>query len=107
MDCKEFEKRIPDFIGRRLDYITLKRFMKHMENCAGCKEELTIQFLMEEGLVRLEEGSAFDLKYELRVRAEEAIRKIERHDRFVRMGSVFEYIIMLGIICAVLWIILS
>jgi len=107
MDCKEFEKRIPDFIGRRLDYITLKGFMKHMEICSGCKEELTIQFLMEEGLVRLEEGSAFDLKYELRVRAEEAIRKIERHDRFVRIGSVLEYIIMLEAMLAVLWIIFS
>ncbi len=104
MECKEFEKRIPDFIGRRLDYVGLKNFMSHMDSCSQCKEELTIQFLMEEGLVRLEEGSAFDLKYELRVRMEEAIKKIGRHDRYVRVGTVFEYIIMLGIVGVIVMI---
>lgn len=105
MECKTFEKRIPDFMGRKLDYVTLKKFLDHMENCPACKEELTIQFLMEEGLVRLEEGSAFDLKHELNIRMEEATRKIRRHDRMVHIGAIFEYIIMLGVAVVVLWIV--
>jgi len=105
MECKVFEKRIPDFLGRRLDYVTLKSFLDHMEQCPACKEEVTIQFLMEEGLVRLEEGSAFDLKKELAARLEEASKKIRRHDIMVRIGAVFEYFVMLGIAVFVMWII--
>lgn len=96
MDCKEFEKRIPDFISRKMDYITLKRYMAHMESCPKCREELTIQVLLEEGLVRLEEGSAFDLKQELYLRKEEAQRKIKRNDRWIRIAATVEYLIMFG-----------
>ena len=97
MDCKEFEKQIPFFIGRKLDYLTLKSFRKHMRACKVCREELTIRFLIDEGLVRLEEGSAFDLNLELRKRIYEAEKKIRRNDFMLRVGAVFEYIVMLGI----------
>ena len=38
MDCKEFEKLIPEFIEGKLDYPTLKKFSEHMEQCEDCKE---------------------------------------------------------------------
>ena len=31
-----------------------------MQECPGCKEELVIQFLVTEGMQRLEDGDAFD-----------------------------------------------
>ena len=46
MNCKEFEKNIPDFISGKLDFLTLQEFGEHMEKCPGCKEELVIQFLV-------------------------------------------------------------
>ena len=107
MECKTFEKRIPDFLKRKLDYVTLKSFLDHMEQCAACKEEMTIQFLMEEGLVRLEEGRAFDLKKELLIRLEEATKKIRRHDRMIRVGAFFEYMVMLGVAAFVMRIIIA
>ena len=106
MECKEFEKKISDFIKRKMDYVTLKSFAEHVEKCPKCKEELTIQFLIDEGLVRLEEGSAFDLNHELRVRMAEAKKKIHRHDRVISAGVVFEYAVMLGIavvICLIIF----
>ena len=107
MECKEFEKRIPDFIKRRMNYVTLKAFAEHVEECPKCEEELTIQFLIDEGLVRLEEGSAFDLKHELRIRMAEAEKKIRRHDFMISVGTVFEYIIMIGIAAVIINIIIS
>ena len=101
MECKEAEKQIPDFIGKNMDYLALKDFAEHVENCPKCKEELTIQFLIDEGLVRLEEGSAFDLNRELRIRIMEAKRKIHRHDRAISFGVVLEYAVMLGVAAAV------
>ncbi len=105
MECKEFEKQIPDFIAKKLDYVALKAFAEHVENCPKCEEELTIRFLIEEGLVRLEEGSAFDLKYELWTRKNEAEKKIRRNDRVIAIGTVFEYIAMAAVAAVVMSII--
>ena len=66
ISCKEFEKFIPEFIAGELEYRTLKRFCNHAKACADCHEELDIQFLVSEGMVRLEEGDAFDLNRELK-----------------------------------------
>lgn len=106
MDCKEFERLISDFISRKLDYPTLKKFCRHMEKCAECKEELVIQFLVREGVQRLEDGGAFDLQKELDQRLEEARHELRIHDGFMRFGIVLE-ILAVGLLAAViLWILL-
>lgn len=72
MDCKQFVKRIPDFLMRDMDYNDLKQFCSHAKSCENCKEELTIQFLVSEGITHLETGDAFDLNKELDSRMREA-----------------------------------
>ena len=70
MTCKEAEKLIPVFLEDDLDTDDLREFMEHIDECGECKEELSIQFLVKEGLSRLEAGSVFDLKNELDYRIE-------------------------------------
>lgn len=106
MDCKEFERLISDFISRKLDYPTLKKFCRHMEHCGECKEELVIQFLVTAGVQRLEDGGAFDLQKELDQRLEEARYELRIHDGFMRLGILLE-ILAVGLLAAViLWILL-
>ena len=50
-----------------------------MQECPGCKEELVIQFLVTEGMQRLEDGDAFDLQRELEIRLTEAKRKVDSY----------------------------
>lgn len=45
-------------------------FFEHMDSCAECKEELRIQYLISEGMARLEDGKSFDLNKELDIRIE-------------------------------------
>lgn len=104
MDCKEFEKRIPDFIDRKLDYPSLKRFSGHMEKCENCKEELVIQFLVTEGIQRLEDGNAFDLQSELEQRLEEARRKIRFHGKVLHFGIALEILAVVMLIGIVIWV---
>lgn len=106
MTCRECEKQIPDFIGRKMDYPKMKRFTEHVDTCESCREELVIQFLVREGMVHLEEGDTFDLQRELRERMEEACRKIRTHERTLRTGTVFEVLTMAGILGIVVWILL-
>ena len=104
MDCKEFERLIPSFIERKMDFWVLKRFGEHMEHCPDCKEELVIQFLVTEGLQRLEEGDAFDLQYELDRQLEEAMKKVKFHYRFIQIGEILEILLVILIAAAIVWI---
>ena len=40
MDCKTFEKLIPDFLDDTLDNRTVKEFLRHYDSCSSCREEL-------------------------------------------------------------------
>lgn len=106
MDCKEFKRLISDYISDQLDYHTLKQFCSHMDRCEDCREELVIQFLVTEGIQRLEDGRAFDLQRELDQRLEESKKKIKVHDMFMRAGIVLEAI-SAGVLAGfILWILL-
>lgn len=78
MDCKEFEKKIPLFLQNSLDYDTVEQFQEHMSTCKACKEELSIQFLVTEGIKHLEKGDNFDLDGEFRSRIDASRRSHRR-----------------------------
>ena len=65
MDCKEFNGLIQDFLNDRLDEMKLSEFLSHIEECEDCRDELRIQYLIYEGLARLEEGATFDVDKDL------------------------------------------
>ena len=93
MNCKEFEKNIPEFIAGKLDFLTLQEFGEHMQECPGCKEELVIQFLVTEGMQRLE------------IRLTEAKRKVKIHMSFLKAGAVLEVITVIFLLGFLGWII--
>ncbi|MBD5450340.1 MAG: zf-HC2 domain-containing protein [Lachnospiraceae bacterium] len=79
MNCKETEKEIPSFLQDDLDGTKLEEFVEHVESCPECKEELSIQFLVTEGLERLEEGNNFNLQEELLMKLDGAEHRINVH----------------------------
>lgn len=79
MNCKETEKEIPSFLHGELDGSRLEEFIDHVESCPECKEELSIQFLVAEGLERLEKGNNFNLQEELLMKLEGAEHRINVH----------------------------
>ena len=106
MDCKEFEKLIPVFLEKKMDFLTMEKFSKHMEECPGCSEELEIQFLVAEGMLRLEEGDAFDLQNELEERLTDAERKVKFHNAFLKVGLFLEAVSVAALVVAGAWILL-
>lgn len=107
MDCREFEKLIPGFIDEKLDDRILERFQEHYDTCQECREELAIQFLVARGLVRLEEGSAFDLQKELNRHIEEARRRIRFNGNILNFGLILQVAAMTLIGIVVMWILLN
>lgn len=76
MDCKEANKKMSDFLNNELNSRELKGFIEHISRCKDCKEELSIQFLVQEGMARLEDGSTLDLQNELERLLDEAERRM-------------------------------
>ena len=59
MKCKEAEKEIPSFLNDELDGRDLAEFVDHIEDCPECMEELSIQFLVAEGLEQAKIGDFY------------------------------------------------
>lgn len=76
MNCKEAEKKIPYFLQDELEGRELAEFVEHIEGCPECKEEVSIQFLVSEGMEQLEKGSNFNLQEALFLKMENAWHKV-------------------------------
>ena len=77
MDCKDEVKMIPVFLQDELDIKVLHQFIEHIDGCPECMEELSIQFLVAEGLERLEAGNNFNLQKALTTRLSDARHQIK------------------------------
>lgn len=86
LQCSKVTKMIPAFISDELSYKELEQFMEHIEECDSCREELSIQFLVEVGLNSLEAGNTFDLQQELNLALEEAEKRVQVY-RFFRQSA--------------------
>lgn len=106
MDCKDVNKLIPIFINDELNYRELEQFIDHIEACPECKEEMSIQFLVTEGMVRLEDGSAFDLNHELKNLMDISKAKIRVHKGMQYLGIGLEIIALVIILTVILVILL-
>ena len=106
MTCKDVEKLIPIFIKDELNYRELEQFIDHIENCPSCKEEMSIQFLVTEGMARLEDGSAFDLNQELRNLMDISKSRIRVHKGMQYLGIGIEVVALVAILSVIIVILL-
>ena len=106
MNCKEAEKKIPPFLEDELDGRGRAEFVEHIEACPECMEELSIQFLVAEGLEQLEQGNNFNLQKALTWKLEDAddkirVNRILRHILLVLEAAVVAAIIAALVIVSV------
>ena len=106
MDCKEFEKLIPVFVKNEMDFRIQKKFNEHRMKCKECREELVIQFLVTEGIQRLEDGNAFDLQKELDYALNDSEKHVDLHMKFMKGGLILEGIAFAAILGVLLWLVL-
>lgn len=102
MTCREFERLIPDFLEKKMDYQTLEEFVEHMNNCDSCKEELSIQFLVTDGLRALEEDSLISLDDNLRKRLDDTRKDLNRYR--LRLRILKDFIVFLMIILGIVYL---
>ena len=55
MICREWQKMIPGFLNDTLENQEMEGFIKHVQACEDCYEELEIMFMLSIGLQELNE----------------------------------------------------
>ena len=92
---------IPAFLEDELDTEDLHEFIEHIDKCNECKEELSIQILVSEGMARLETGNVFDLQNELAARivnAEHALKVRENMKWLLHMLEGLVVVLLITLI---------
>ncbi len=65
MDCKEVQSLLSKFIDGQCGREQTKEIREHILGCPDCREELTIQFLVQEGMNRVDRDEDFNLDQEI------------------------------------------
>ncbi|MDE7199113.1 MAG: zf-HC2 domain-containing protein [Lachnospiraceae bacterium] len=102
MDCKDAERKIPFFLSDDLDGRGLAEFVEHIEDCPECMEELSIQFLVAEGMEQLEQGNNFNLQEALTAKLENADYRIRINRALRHILLILETAVAAAIIAAVI-----
>ena len=102
LKCKDYEKSIISFLNNDLEIKELKQFLSHIEHCEDCKEELSIQFLVSEGMNALENGDSYDLQTALTQRLQEAYGEIRVNRHLYKLRNLF-MVMVLALILVFAW----
>ncbi len=98
VDCKKIEKLIPLYLDNKLSSYEMLALLNHVEECKNCKEELTIQYMVNEGIKRAEEQNDYNLLNGLDEKILASRKQIRAHD-FVYFAFV---LCMLAIVCIII-----
>lgn len=101
-DCREYRLYMWPYLNLELNDSKIDLLMKHVDSCSECKNELKIQFLVSEGLNRLENNhSGYNLlnDFEARlVESKDRCRRLEYSNLIVSWGSFFLFVFTLLIL---------
>ncbi len=103
MECKEVQKKIHCFVTDRIEERDIVPFIRHIEKCENCREELTIEYLVIIGLQRLDESGTFDLESELEDKIQKKLEHValKRQVRFMAMTIALGAAVVAGYFFAV------
>ena len=100
MNCKKAVSLIPAYLEDSLDAKDLQAFLEHIDNCPDCSEELSIQFLITEGLSTLSTGDSYDLQTAMTDRVRESHREISVHNRLFMIRNIGVILVVLFAVAA-------
>ena len=97
---KQFEKQIPLFLEDRLANRALEAFLRHLDSCGSCQDELSIQFLVFAGMPKLETGETFNLQKELDADIQTERGRLRRREHLGAAAFILEVITLAAMVMA-------
>ena len=81
MTCEEAERLVMPYINGNITDQELEGFLKHIDHCPECREELEIYFTVDVGIRQLDEGSGtYNIKGALETALELSRQRIHSLD---------------------------
>lgn len=98
MTCLEAQSKIIAYIEYNLERDEKQEFLKHIQCCEECKEELVIYYTMIEGMRQLDDNMPLthDFSEELNWRMEQELRSSRKKRDFVRSSVAIGVITVLA-----------
>lgn len=106
MKCNEFERMIPAYLHNELKERQMKQYIEHARTCAVCREEMTIQYLITEGMQRLENGQTLDVERELNEKMNQSVKHLKRVKALRNFIGVLCIAGILCIIAVIVWLVI-
>lgn len=105
MECNECKKRIKEFLNDSMSSKTCIEFIEHVKSCDDCMEELSIEYLVNEGLKRLDNATSFDLESELQNKINKSYSKAKFNKHFFVIITIVIVIVafLLGLFLSTLF----
>lgn len=102
---KSIEDQIPAFLEDTLGNDELDQFLEHLQVCAPCRDELSIQYLVSEGLPRIETGANFSLNEDLDAYIALENRRLNRRLRLGFVAYIVEFMALIAMFAEVVFLI--
>ena len=80
-----FISDIPAFFDDSLGDPELRNFLQHYDSCSECRDEVSIHYLIHEGLARVESGTAFNCEREMNEYLDAERTRLLRRECFTRL----------------------
>ena len=106
INCKVIEKKIPAYLSGNLSVKETKAFINHVQECKDCKDELTIQYMVSEGLSKAESDNEYNLLKGLEQKLSVSRQMIKKY-RITLFFVLLFVIASLALFAAVIYLILS
>ena len=89
MDCVEFDKKINPYLHDELSDEELNEFLLHLASCPKCSEELEINYIVNEGIRRLDREKAdYNLSLAYTKSTENSRRYLARRKGTIRLSYI-------------------
>lgn len=104
MDCERVQELIAPFVNGKLNTDETEEFLKHIDTCADCREELEVSYSLMTAMKQLDEGADLSEDYiqELDEKIEACFieglkkKKVRARRRVILAALVFGMLFMTG-----------
>lgn len=100
MNCRETQRMIRPFLKNKLSQQDRHEFIMHVRSCKECMDELSLEFIVTEGVNLLDEDSSIDLNEELN-----RILDLGNHRNHVRRHMRASFIAVAAMVACVLFLV--
>lgn len=107
MKCQDAQHKIQAFIDDELTGELLNNFIRHIDNCHSCYEEMETSYLLKEALSRLENGETFDLRGELNQKLNNMRECLELHSMLTAIRRTISVSAAIFLAMSVLYLIMT